>query len=315
MRKRFLPFLASILLIEFACPLQAQELHSLKEKIDIGASFGPMFFLGDLGGNTGSGTKFIKDVNLKTTKPSAGLLLSYHATDWLAFRIAATIGAVSGNDAQAPSNTAHDTYRLQRNLSFRSGIHELYTGVELYPFNLIPFMKRNYIGRYQPYFIGGVGIFHFNPEAKDIDGSWVRLQPLRLEGQGFAEYPNSKPYKLTQKNLQFGIGIKYQLNGNTWIGAEFVERKLFTDYVDDVSMNYYVDPALFANYLNPASSAIASRLYYKGTYNLGGVPPYQSGLERGNPNQKDAYFNMSVTLTKRIFKQNRDPRNKCPYVY
>jgi hypothetical protein len=314
MRKRLLPFLAIIFLLE-SVQTNAQESSSLKERIEVGFAVGPMFFLGDLGGNTGSGTKFIKDVNLKSTKPSAGLLFSYHATDWLAFRIAGTIGAVSGNDAQSPANTTHDIYRLQRNLSFRSGIHEIYAGAEIYPFNLIPFMKRSYIGRYQPYVIGGIGLFHFNPEAKDIDGSWVRLQPLRLEGQGFAEYPNSKSYKLTQKNMQFGIGLKYQLNGNTWIGAEFVERKLFTDYVDDVSMNYYVDPSLFANYLNPASAAIANRLYYRGTYNLGGVPPYLSGLERGNPNQNDAYFNMSITLTKRIFKQNGDPRNKCPYVF
>lgn len=43
---------------------------------EIGANVGPMFFLGDLGGNRGVGTTFIKDVNLPTTKLTKGIYAS-----------------------------------------------------------------------------------------------------------------------------------------------------------------------------------------------------------------------------------------------
>ena len=39
-----------------------------KIKWEAGLNFGPTFFLGDLGGNAGYGTHFIKDVNLELTK-------------------------------------------------------------------------------------------------------------------------------------------------------------------------------------------------------------------------------------------------------
>ena len=293
---------------------QAQP-KKLAERIEVGIAAGPMFFLGDLGGNTGSGTKFLKDVNLKSTKLSIGGIIGYQVTDWLAFRLAGTVGEVFGDDALSPAKTEHDIYRLNRNLNFKSGIQEFYAGIELYPFALIPFKEGSFAGKIQPYVVGGAGIFHFNPEVRDNDGSWVRVHDLRLEGQGFTEYPNSKTYKLTQKNLQFGVGLKFRINETTSIGFEVVERKLFTDYVDDVSQNYYVDPATFDTYLTPANAATAKRLYYRGKYAIGTTLPSQAGLQRGNPSQNDSYFNSSITFGKRIFARNGDPRAKCPTVY
>ena len=285
------------------------------EKIEFGLAAGPMFFLGDLGGNTGSGTKFLKDINLKSTKLSFGGIISYQATNWLAFRVAGTVGQVFGDDALSPAKTEHDIYRLNRNLNFKSGIQELYAGIEVYPFAIIPFKEGSFAGRIQPYAVAGAGVFHFNPEVRDNDGSWVRVHDLRLEGQGFLEYPNSKPYKLTQKNLQFGVGLKFRINETTSVGFEVVERKLFTDYVDDVSQNYYVDPATFDTYLTTSNAAIAKRLYYRGKYAIGTALPSQAGLQRGNPSQNDSYFNSSITFGKRIFARNGDPRAKCPTVY
>ena len=29
-------------------------------------------------------------------------------------------------------------------------------------------------GKLSPYALAGVGMFHFNPEAQDIDGKWVK---------------------------------------------------------------------------------------------------------------------------------------------
>ncbi len=47
-----------------------------------------------------------------------------------------------------------------------------------------------------------------------------RIATLRLEGQGMAEYPNSKPYKLVQKEVPLGFGFKYYLKENMYVGLE-----------------------------------------------------------------------------------------------
>src|SRR4030095_6462599 len=124
------------------------------------------------------------------------------------------------------------------------------------------------MGKLRPYVLGGAGIYHFDPEAKDVDGRWVKLHPLHLEGQGFPQYPESKPYELTQMNLLIGGGAKYYLKDNLYIGFEILHRQLFTDYVDDVSHDYYIDPINFDSNLPAADAARARRLYYRGIYSF-----------------------------------------------
>lgn len=53
-----------------------------------------------------------------------------------------------------------------------------------------------------------------------------------------AEYPDSKPYNLTQINIPMGFGIKYDLTERVTIGTELLYRHTFTDHIDDVSTKY-----------------------------------------------------------------------------
>src|SRR5579871_3853517 len=64
---------------------------------EAGVTVGPMGFLGDLGGNYGRGTGFVKDYNFKTTKLSGGAFLAVHPSEWLGFRLALNFGSISGN--------------------------------------------------------------------------------------------------------------------------------------------------------------------------------------------------------------------------
>ena len=41
-----------------------------------------------------------------------------------------------------------------------------------------------------------------------------------------------------------GFGFKYYLKENMYVGIEVLHRKLFTDYIDDVSTGY-IDPDYF----------------------------------------------------------------------
>jgi hypothetical protein len=294
---------------------QSQSISSPNGKLEIGLGIGPMFFLGDLGGSAGVGKTFLKDLDLPLTKLSKGFYLNYYATEWLGFRVAGNVGYVEGSDAEAPAKGGWEEDRKYRNLSFRSKIQEAYAAIELYP--TVFFEGYDGLqGKIRPYVLGGVGIYHFNPQAKDVTGKYVDLAPLHLEGQGFAQYPDSKPYKLTQMNLLTGFGIKYYLKENLYIGMEVLYRKLFTDYVDDVSHDYYIDPINFDSNLSPADAMVARRLYYRGTYTFPSTRPYQEFAYRGDPKQNDAYFSSILRFGWRLGQADaRLKQLKCPVFY
>jgi len=300
----------------FSLPSRSQSVHFDNGKFEIGVGLGPMFFVGDLGGSAGAGKTFIKDLDLPLTKFSKGLYLNYYPSEWLGFRIAGNLGYVEGDDAQAPSKGGAEMDRRERGLNFKSTISEVYVAAEIYP--TVFFEKYDgLLGKFRPFLLAGMGGYHFNPQTKDVDGSWVKVAPLSLEGQGFPEYPDSKPYKLTQMNILIGFGFKYYVKENVYIGLEILHRKLFTDYVDDVSHNYYIDPIYFDQYLSAADAVKARRLYYRGTYTFPATRPYEDFAQRGDPKQNDAYFSSILRFGWRINNANNSQKRqlKCPVFY
>ena len=294
---------------------KSQSISSANGKLEIGLGIGPMFFLGDLGGSAGTGKTFVKDLDFPLTKISKGLYVNYYLKEFFAIRVAANHGVIEGNDAEAPAKGGGEEDRKYRNLSFKSKIDEAYIALEIYPTYFIE-QYDGLKGKLRPYGLAGVGMYHFNPQAKDVDGKWVNLAPLHLEGQGFAEVPDATPYKLTQKNILMGGGFKYYIKENMYIGFEILHRKLFTDYVDDVSHNYYIDPILFDQHLPAADAVRARRLFYRGVYTFPTSRPYQEFAERGDPKENDAYFSSILRFGWRI--GGGDPRSKqlkCPVFY
>lgn len=297
-RKTLLLF-CSIVFLHISSFSQHIVVGNEKFKIEAGLNFGPTFFLGDLGGNTGKGSSFIKDINLEVTKAMKGAFISIYPADWIGFRLAAQYTYVSGKDYIISSSGLHESWRKQRNLDFRSKMFEAYAAVELFP--TLMFKKYDdYEPRLKPYGFIGVGLFHFNPEGSILEAngerSWHKLQPLRTEGQGMKEYPNKKQYNLTQLNIPMGFGFKYQLTDRVNIGTELLYRKTFTDYIDDVSTTY-IDPNNFDRYLTSQQSVIARKIHDK-TFGIvtPGVTRYAPGVQRGNSNNNDAYFSTVVKL-------------------
>lgn len=300
----------------FSARSYSQSIISGDGKFEIGLGFGPMFFLGDLGGSAGLGKPFVKDIDFPMTKLSKNLYASYYPSEWLGFRIALNHGVLEGDDAEAPNKGGAEVDRLERNLHFKTSVLEGYLAAEIYP---TVFFERyeEMQGKFRPYGVIGIGIMKYNPKAM-LDGEWVELKPLRLEGQGMAEYPKSKEYSLLQKEIPMGFGFKYYLKENMYIGLEVLHRQLFTDYIDDVSQNYYIDPIYFNTYLSAADAAKATRLYYRGTYANNQSRP-GPGFERGDPTENDAYFS---TILRFGFRLNgNDPGSRarrqmrCPVFY
>ena len=294
-----------------------------KLKIEAGLNFGPTFFLGDLGGHAGYGTKFIKDVNLPLTKLMKGAFVSVYPNDWLGIRVAGQYTYVEGRDDIINTKGGNELWRKQRNLDFKSNMWEAYTAVEIYPTML--FKKYDdYDPLIKPYVFLGVGVFHFDPMGSltDANGNttWYKLQPLHTEGEGFPQYPDRKPYKLTQVNIPLGGGLKIRLSDRVNTGLELLYRKTFTDYIDDVSTKY-IDPNYFYTNLSPADAAIAAKIADK-TVGIvtPGVNRYPPGTQRGNSNNMDAYFSFLVKLGVRFGYSSSEERRsarqtRCPHFY
>src|SRR6476646_2007347 len=220
--------LISILIISLS-PAKAQSISTGNGKVEFGLGLGPMFFLGDLGGNYGVGKRFLKDLNIPLTQFSKGLFLNLYTAEYIGFRIAINQGKLTGDDAIInPDKNGEEIFRLQRNLEFRTNIWEAYGAIEFYPTVFIE-QYDGLKGKLRPYGVIGFGAFHFNPQARYYDAAgnatWVDLQPLRLEGQGMAEYPTRPQYSLTQYMVPMGVGVKYFIKDNFYVGFEILHRK------------------------------------------------------------------------------------------
>jgi len=267
-----------------------------RNNTEAGFTFGPMVFLGDLGGHAGTGKTLIKDWNWPTTKLAVGGYFTAYPMQWLGFRFSLNYGAIEGADSQIKGKGGDEETRKARGLDFRSKIIEGTVMAEFYPTVFLEEDPDDVTARLRPYGVAGFGLFHFKPQGSyrspSGDTYWVDLQPLHTEGEGFPEYPDRKPYKLTQLNIPIGVGVKYFFSDNLNISFEIIHRKTFTDYIDDVSTKY-VDPSLFYKYLSPSQAPIAAAMANKTT-------AYTPGAKRGDPRNNDAYFTAQFKLGFRI---------------
>ena len=290
---------------------KAQSISSPDGKFEIGVGIGPLFFLGDLGGNRGVGTTFIKDVNLPLTKISKGFFVNYYPAEWLGFRIAANQGVLQGADSLINDNGTGEVYRKVRNLHFRSNLLEAYGAVEVYP--TVFFEEYEGLqGKIRPYGLIGVGMFKFKPQTEYYSPNgttrWVDLEPLRTEGQGMAEYPDKPKYKLTQMEIPLGVGLKWYVKENMYMGFEVLHRKTFTDYIDDVSTEY-INPDLFDKYLTPDQAVVAKQVNFRG---FGTTSRPNSGEQRGNKKLNDSFFSSILRFGWRLFDNSTADHMGCP---
>ena len=220
----------------------------------------------------------------KQSKGAVGLTLGYELTDHFMVRAGLTHGKVAGDDKYSPKADL----RL-RNLSFESKITELSLLLEYSALNL-------YSRKYTPYFFGGLALYHFNPYTTESNGLQVFLKPLSTEGQGLPNYPDRKPYSLTQMALPFGGGIRFALNDNIRLSLEVGLRKLFMDHLDDVSTTYVDQFDLLA-----AKGQKAVDISYRGDEVPGGSPFYPTkGDQRGGADIPDWYYFSGLQISFRL---------------
>ncbi len=273
--------------------------HSSAQELDrsttISLFTGTINYQGDVNPNSFT----FRHSNLAT-----GLIIRKPLNRWFTLRAGANMGKIEAADRW------NRDYLKSRNLSFTTSIKEAYIGLEVSVLDMS-------VGRFTPYLYGGIAVFHFNPWTLDKNNVKTYLKPLSTEGQGLSEYPEQKPYKLTQLCLPFGGGAKFAISDGLSIGIEFSQRKSFTDYIDDVS-GHFIDGGV----LLQEKGAKAVELAYRADELPGGRPQFpQHGDQRGTPSEMDWYYFFGATLEMKLnkvgdifslFSKKGVPSQRCP---
>jgi hypothetical protein len=244
------------------------------QRVRVSGAIGGSAYYGDLI----DGTPLLKQVS-----PAVTFGGSYDLTEKLRVRV-----SLSGMSIKADDKDNKNINLQNRNLSFKSFVWDFNAAAEY------DFLNNNEEYSFTPYVFFGLGLFGFNPTAIDRFGEKQKLRDLRTEGQGLAAFPDRKPYALTQFNLGFGAGIRFDVSEELQIGTELFIRKTFTDYLDDVSKDSYVNPSLFISQGNPYSQYLS----YRGD-ELGKPFPGVS-MPRGNPASKDFFYSFQIKITYKL---------------
>lgn len=286
-----------------------------KYKSEFSLQFGVSNFLGDLGGGDGVGRPFLYDLDAAQTNYAFSLAYRYFVSKNFSVRGNLSYAQVTGDDLES-----NFVYRRNRNLHFRSPIIE---GAAMAEYHLLRealgfrykfrgMRKGSGGNRLGIYTFAGIGMFYYNPQAQLSNngvrvGKWYNLRELGTEGQGIkADTDFYSPVALT---IPMGMGFKYTLSRTVSLGLEIAYRKTFTDYLDDVSTNYYDNDVIGATYGPEAAQLADPSLdlvpdFVDGTYEYSHT---KAGFQRGNPDKKDAYFFTQFTISYRPLTRTSGP--------
>ncbi len=232
--------------------------------VELGGWLGATYYFGDL--NT--------EYDLSSPGLAGGLIYRYNFNERLAVKFSGNVGRVNGDDSRSDNY-----FESQRNLHFRSLILD---GSLQFEFNFLPLVHGSGDKSISPYLFAGVSGMNFNPQAQ-LENEWIDLRPLGTEGQ----LPGEE-YSRLSYGLNYGFGLKFDIDYRWSINVEFSARYLYTDYIDDVSTTY---PDMIALAAQREPNAILLSDPSTAFPKLG-----QPGRQRGNSQDTDTYNFIGVGL-------------------
>ncbi len=230
-------------------------------------------------------------INLSNASIAGGVNFRHNFNDRIAYKLSLNYIRISAEDSDATN-----TFQLTRNLSFYNDLFEVSHQME---FNFLPYIHGSDNEFYTPYLFGGISGLLFNPKAKldfnqdGIDETYV-LRDFGTEGQRFGE-----EYARFTMAVNFGFGIKFDINIDWSINIEIMGRSTFTDYLDDVSSTYPDK-----NRLRLLRGDIAVALSDRSDLNLDIAT---TSNQRGNARDRDLYYTFGVSIM-RYFGQLQCPK-------
>jgi len=267
-------FLFLFLLLYFKSQAQQPNFFSRSE---FGVHVGSMYYIGDLN----QFKPFYK------SQLAGGFMYRFNVHSRLSLRFNYTVGNVEAYDSDSKK-----IMNINRNLDFKSRIRELAGGIE---FNYFPFQfgSKRYPGT--AYIITQLGVFYMEPQTT-INGQEVKLQGVGTEGQGSA-LGRKRSYSNFQISIPLGLGAKVSLGKRATFNVDIAIRKTFTDYIDDVGADFYLDPTLLAAANGQTAADLNNRSLDGGRYG-----------RRGNSSTKDWYVYAGGMLTFRLGVGNVCPK-------
>lgn len=262
---RMRSYLITFIIISY-CSIVYGQRQNILSRSEIGVIAGGMYYIGDLNPYQ----------HFELTQPAGGLFYKFNINGRLAFRIVGAYGSVKADDQLSKDPTLKN-----RNLNFNSTIKEIGLGME---FNYFPFQIGNKNYRGTGYMFAEIAYLQTDPST-NYDGQIYQLRTLGTEGQN-TSLNSEKYYSQNQLTLPIGIGFKYPLGRNFCIGTEYGIRYLFTDYLDDVGSDRYVDAGKLAVESSKLAAKLSNRSLDQNLYGL-----------RGNSSTRDWYFFFGLTLS------------------
>lgn len=257
-----------------------------KEELILG--LGVSNCLSDLGGLDQIGTDYhFVDIEWPMTRPSVYFAYRNRLNKTFSWRSTLLWGVLKGDD-----NLTAEPFRNYRNLHFRTHFWEVSQIIEIGTgFDKIG--KRYNVSKkgyknFSVYLYGylGVGAMFFNPKAK-YEGKWRALQPLGTEGQVAAD--SLKKYSRFTYTLPIGAGLKMYVGKRFNIGLEFAYRKVGSDYIDDVSGDYYYNNIIRGQQGDMAADLADPSSGANWNWTI-------QGEQRGDPTTKDAILSAHLQL-------------------
>lgn len=232
----------------------------------------------EIGGLVGT-TTYLGDLNTNFDFSRPGVSVSafgrYNFNTRLSLKFGGTFGNIGADDA-----TSKNTFERQRNLNFRSIILD---GAMQFEFNFLPLIYGSREQWFAPYLFLGANTYYFNPKTT-YEGKTYELRSLGTEGQFRGE-----EYYAFQGGLVYGGGFKIALNESWGLNIEASARRLYTDYLDDVSTTY---PNM--NDLLRQRGPIAVALSDRSLPNEEGKKLGQLGRQRGESSRNDMYTFLGI---------------------
>jgi len=224
-------------------------------------------------GVSAGGAGYLGDLNqynpVQISGINAGLFVKRNFSSYLGVRLNYNYGQIQANDADSDN----EQFR-ERNLRFKTSLNE---GSALLDFNFFDYKINGGNRRFTPYLFAGVGFINFKSRIK-YQGSNYRLDRMATEGQ-------ENGYRNMVLTIPYGGGIRYNYKDTWSIFSEIGYRTAFTDYLDDVSGVYPVNPVYVGN--NPSLNLSDPSLHQTGA----------AGTQRGDFRKRDTYLFVSVGIS------------------
>ena len=238
---------------------------SAQKGYEVGGWIGISNYFGDL--NT--------SIRIDKPGPAFGLVGRYNFNVRTCIKASLNYGFIHADDANSGNN-----FEIQRNLSFQSHLFDFSGQLE---FNFMPYVHGSYDAYFTPYILGGFSVFNYNPTT-ELNGQRYSLRDFGTEGQLIGD-----EYTAFSGALLLGGGIKWDINEDLSFNVELGVRKVFTDYLDDVSTTY-PNMVQLDGTRGPIASQLSDRSIVPG---IG-----DEGRQRGNSRDNDMYSFLGISIVK-----------------